>query len=80
LSRKDRDEAADLPLPQPQIMPPPGGQVQDRARVSDGQGPDPVGDRPVDHRLRRLVLGLPDPALVAAFDGPATAAGLTPPP
>ena len=37
-----RDGPADLPLPQPQVVPPPRRQIEDTPRVPDGQGPDPV--------------------------------------
>jgi hypothetical protein len=45
-------------------MPAPGLSGQDAARVSHGQGPDPVLHRPADQGAGGLVLGLPDPAQV----------------
>ena len=42
--------AADLPLPQPQVVPPPSRHVEDAAGVADGQRPDLLLYGPVDHR------------------------------
>jgi len=80
LSRRTAIKAADLPLPQPQIVPPPGLPVEDTTRVADGHRPDPLLHGPVDDRAGSLVLRLPDPAAVAAFDQAGAAAGFPPPP
>jgi hypothetical protein len=67
---QDVQGAADLPLPQPQVVPPPGRLVEDSTRVADGQGADPGLDSPVDHGFGGFVQGLPDPAAVPALDQP----------
>jgi hypothetical protein len=75
-----RDRPADLPLPQPEVVPPAGVQVQDAAGVADRQRPDPLRHSRGDHGLRRFVLGLADPAVMPALDLPGAAARLAPPP
>src|SRR5215467_11188925 len=76
---QDGDGAADLPLAQPQVVPPARILVQDTAGVADGRGGDPVGDRPADDGVGGLVPGLADAAAVPALCQPGAAAGLAPP-
>jgi len=65
---QDPQAAADLPLPQPQVVPPASVEVEDTARVADGQRPDSLLDGPADDGLGGLVLGLPDPTVVSGLD------------
>jgi len=77
---QDAHRPADLPLPQPQVVPVPCWFVQDPAWVPDCEGADPLIHRPPDQRGGGLVQCLPDPAAVPALDQPGTAPGLAPPP
>jgi hypothetical protein len=74
------DGPADLPLPQPKIVPPSGRKVQDAAGIADGQRPDPLLHRPLHDGLGGFVLGLPDPPSVPAFNEAGAAAVLPPSP
>jgi hypothetical protein len=77
---QDVQGAADLPLPEPQVVPPPGRLVQGSAGVADDQGADPALDGPADDGFGGFVQGLPDPAAVPAFDQPGAPPGFTPSP
>jgi hypothetical protein len=59
---------------------PPGGQLQDAARVADDQRPGPLLYRPVHHGPGGFVLGLADTPRMTGLGGPLAAAVLPPPP
>ncbi|MEV0430877.1 hypothetical protein [Micromonospora sp. NPDC050495] len=72
---EDLQELADLPLPQPQVVPPSRVQVEHAARVTD-----PLAYRPGHDLAGGLVLGLTHPTPMPALHLPRPAAVLAPPP
>nr|WP_239312095.1 hypothetical protein [Plantactinospora mayteni] len=70
----------DLPLPQPQVMPPPRLEIEDTTRVTNPQYTDLVGDGPADHGLRGFVLGLSDPPPMPTLHQLGPTSVLAPPP
>lgn len=77
---EDLQEPADLPLPQPQVVPPPRLNVKHPTRVPDAQLTDTPFDRPRHDRTGGFVLGLTDPAPMPALHHTGAASVLAPPP
>ena len=59
------EQVGAAPLPQPEVLHPPGVLVGDALEVAHDQGPDLVVDGEGDHLLGRLMLGLMDAAAMA---------------
>ncbi len=73
-------QPADLPLPQPQVVPPPRRKVQHPARITDVQHTHPLPHRPRHDATGGFVLGLTDPAPVPALHQSCPTPVLPPPP
>ena len=80
LVRQGADQVPDPPGADPLVVPPPGVQAEDAARVADGQRADLACHGPADDGPGRFVLGLPHPPPVPGLGSPLEAPVLPPPP
>jgi hypothetical protein len=77
---EDLQQAADLPLPQPQVVPPPRIDIEDTSRVADPEHTDPLLYRPGHDLAGGFMLRLADPTPMPALHQPRTPAVSPPPP
>lgn len=74
------DQVPDPPITNPFVVPAPGPQAQDAARVPDLERADPATNRPVDDGLGGLMLGLAHPPLMPVLKPALPSPVFAPPP